>query len=133
MKDIYPYLTCLPYLNIRKGNCNPVYFRLQDSPFRFELKSGYSKYSSLPIKIWRIRFNILKTLFFIIKYKLYFIAYIPRMLGTPDLHPSTRRGKKNRQKEPLFLALLIPFYPADPRPWSWIFFYDRGRLRPLRP
>ena len=41
------------------------------------------------------------------------------MLGTPNLHPSTRRGKKNRQKEPLFLALLIPpsFYPAaDPRP-----------------
>jgi len=39
------------------------------------------------------------------------------MLGTPNLHPSTRRGKKNRQKEPLFLALLIPFYPAaGPRP-----------------
>ena len=52
------------------------------------------------------------------------------MLGTPNLHPSTRRGRKPSERAPLLSPTYPPpsFYPvADPRPMVLdLFFYGRG-------
>ena len=50
------------------------------------------------------------------------------MLGTPNLHPSTRRGKKKPSERTPLLSPSPSFYPARSKTMGLVIFLEKKKL-----